>query len=198
MPRTSADGGWKAAVNPFLGLRKALRRSPGDAQGRLTITLENHSIRTEHVLSQMLPPMLISLFAWASVSRCSTADATTFSPIHSGGRCRKSSWPSGCGTRRSRRSACPHAASTTSATRSSRSHSRQAKTPDGVAQVCGTSEQMIFDHYRTWMPKLRRGHGRQLIGMLGLGPKLRPKMGPSSAGRRQSAGEINQFGEIDQ
>ena len=50
--------------------------------------------------------------------------------------------------------------------------------PGWVAEVCGTSEQMIFEHYRTWMPKLRRGHGRQLIGILGLGPKMGPKMGP--------------------
>ena len=50
--------------------------------------------------------------------------------------------------------------------------------PGWVAQVCGNSEQMIFEHYRTWMPKLRRGHGRQLAQMLSLGPKLGPKMGP--------------------
>ena len=47
-----------------------------------------------------------------------------------------------------------------------------------MAHVCGNSEQMIFEHYRTWMPKLRRGHGRHLIGMLGLGAKIVPKMGP--------------------
>jgi integrase len=50
--------------------------------------------------------------------------------------------------------------------------------PGWVAEVCGTSEQMIFEHYRTWMPKLRRGHGKQLIGMLGLGPRFRPKVSP--------------------
>ncbi len=47
--------------------------------------------------------------------------------------------------------------------------------PGWVAQVCGNSEQMIFEHYRTWMPNLRRGHGQHLAGMLGLGPKMGPK-----------------------
>ena len=50
--------------------------------------------------------------------------------------------------------------------------------PGWVAQVCGNSEQMLFEHYRTWMPTLRRGHGRQLVGLLGSGPKMGPEMGP--------------------
>ena len=51
--------------------------------------------------------------------------------------------------------------------------------------MCGTSEQMIFDHYRSWMPKLRRGHGKQLIGKLGLGPKFRPKVSPKADPKRE-------------
>ena len=46
--------------------------------------------------------------------------------------------------------------------------------PGWVAEVCGTSEQMIFEHYRTWMPKLRRGDGRQLIRILGFGSQNGP------------------------
>jgi integrase len=56
--------------------------------------------------------------------------------------------------------------------------------PGWVAEVCGTSEQMIFDHYRSWMPKLRRGHGRQLIGRLAPGPKSRPKVCPKARPKR--------------
>ena len=50
--------------------------------------------------------------------------------------------------------------------------------PGWVAQVCGTSEQMIFRHYRTWMPKLRRGHGQLLVSSLTTGPKIGPEIGP--------------------
>ena len=49
--------------------------------------------------------------------------------------------------------------------------------PGWVAQVCGTSEQMIFRHYRTWMPSLRRGRGRLLAQTLEIGPKIGPKGG---------------------
>ena len=56
--------------------------------------------------------------------------------------------------------------------------------PGWVAQVCGNSEQMLFEHYRTWMPTLRRGHGRHLVGLLGPGPKKGPEMGPE---RRRKA-----------
>jgi hypothetical protein len=34
------------------------------------------------------------------------------------------------------------------------------------ADGCGTSERMIFDHYRRWMPGLDRGHGRRIAGLL--------------------------------
>jgi hypothetical protein len=38
------------------------------------------------------------------------------------------------------------------------------------------------------MPNLRRGNGRQLIGLLGLGPNMGPKRG-----RRQAIGVENQL-----
>ncbi len=53
--------------------------------------------------------------------------------------------------------------------------------PGWIAQVCGTSEEMIFRHYRNWMPGLRRGHGRSLMNFLGqdqpetIGPEIGPK-----------------------
>jgi hypothetical protein len=47
---------------------------------------------------------------------------------------------------------------------------------------------MIFEHYRSWMPKLHREHGKQLIGMLALGPNFRPKLSPKA--RPREAGGI--------
>jgi hypothetical protein len=34
--------------------------------------------------------------------------------------------------------------------------------PGWVAQVCGTSERMIFEHYRKWMKNLTRQDGQQI------------------------------------
>jgi integrase len=34
--------------------------------------------------------------------------------------------------------------------------------PGWVAQVCGTSEQMIFRHYRRWIPGLQVGAGQRI------------------------------------
>src|SRR5581483_10065582 len=39
--------------------------------------------------------------------------------------------------------------------------------PGWVAQVCGTSEQMIFKHYRRWMPALSRQDGRRVAALFG-------------------------------
>jgi integrase len=39
--------------------------------------------------------------------------------------------------------------------------------PGWVAQVCGTSEQMIFRHYRRWMPALSRTDGRRIAALFG-------------------------------
>ena len=49
--------------------------------------------------------------------------------------------------------------------------------PGWVAQVCGNSEQMIFRHYRNWMPDLRRGHGQKLAKSLKIGPEIGPEGG---------------------
>lgn len=49
--------------------------------------------------------------------------------------------------------------------------------PGWVAEVCGTSEPMIFRHYRRWMPKLARGHGRLVTKSLAICPKKCPKGG---------------------
>jgi hypothetical protein len=56
--------------------------------------------------------------------------------------------------------------------------------PGWVAHVCGASDQMIFEHYRSWMPALRRGHGRHLVGLLGSGPKIGPAMGPKPRSKK--------------
>ncbi|MGO9450604.1 MAG: Arm DNA-binding domain-containing protein [Candidatus Binataceae bacterium] len=37
--------------------------------------------------------------------------------------------------------------------------------PGWVAQVCGTSERMIFEHYRKWMKNLRREDGRRIANL---------------------------------
>ncbi len=37
--------------------------------------------------------------------------------------------------------------------------------PGWVAQVCGTSERMIFQHYRKWMPSLVRTDGSRLASL---------------------------------
>ena len=37
--------------------------------------------------------------------------------------------------------------------------------PGWVAQVCGTSERMIFEHYRKFMANLRREDGRRIAGL---------------------------------
>ena len=39
--------------------------------------------------------------------------------------------------------------------------------PGWVAQVCGTSEQMIFRHYRHWIPALQTGAGSKVNGIIG-------------------------------
>jgi integrase len=38
--------------------------------------------------------------------------------------------------------------------------------PGWVAQVCGTSEEMIFRHYRRWIPGLRPGAGERISAIL--------------------------------
>jgi len=48
--------------------------------------------------------------------------------------------------------------------------------PGWVAQVCGTSERMIFKHYRKWMPSLTKTDGRRLATLYRKG-RLGTEMG---------------------
>jgi hypothetical protein len=63
--------------------------------------------------------------------------------------------------------------------------------PGWVAQVCGTSEQMIFRHYRNWMPKLRRGDGQLLAKTMATGPKIGPEIGPEGDQDEDNARKIS-------
>lgn len=38
--------------------------------------------------------------------------------------------------------------------------------PGWVADVCGTSEEMIWRHYRKWTPSQKRDHGRRVAAVL--------------------------------
>ena len=60
--------------------------------------------------------------------------------------------------------------------------------PGWVAQVCGTSEQMIFQHYRHRMPSLRRGNGQRMVAALDLGPAS-PEIGPETGNGPQIASD---------
>ena len=50
--------------------------------------------------------------------------------------------------------------------------------PSWVARVCGTSEQMIFRHYRNWIPGLQTGAGAKISAALSsvIGPSDRQKV----------------------
>jgi len=65
--------------------------------------------------------------------------------------------------------------------------------PGWVAQVCGTSEEMIFRHYRNWMPNLRRGHGRALVRALDEPAPDSPKIGPQGAPGHRKLRKIKQL-----
>ncbi len=64
--------------------------------------------------------------------------------------------------------------------------------PGWVAQVCGTSEQMIFRHYRHWIPALQTGAGSKVKAIVGKlfrrenRVSLSPKPSPSFAEVRKS------------
>lgn len=47
--------------------------------------------------------------------------------------------------------------------------------PGWIAHLCGTSEQMIYRHYRSWMPSVRRDDGKRLAAILKIGPEIGPK-----------------------
>jgi hypothetical protein len=55
-----------------------------------------------------------------------------------------------------------------------------------VAKVCGTSEEMIFSHYRTWIPGLNPDAGSKvgrILGGVGGGHLPRPRPAPRPQGR---------------
>lgn len=60
--------------------------------------------------------------------------------------------------------------------------------PGWVAQVCGTSEAMIFRHYRRWIPGLQNGAGRKIGSLLrtSVGERPPPSPGPSPELHRAS------------
>jgi hypothetical protein len=69
--------------------------------------------------------------------------------------------------------------------------------PGWVAQVCGTSEEMNFRHYRKWIPGLQVGAGRRIGALLHQAIELQ-KAGelsprPSPARMRESKLELNQM-----
>ena len=57
--------------------------------------------------------------------------------------------------------------------------------PGWVAQVCGTSEQMIFRHYRRWMPALSRTDGRRIAALFGPPRPPRPHRHGHQDGHRR-------------
>jgi hypothetical protein len=56
--------------------------------------------------------------------------------------------------------------------------------PGWVAQVCGTSERMIFEHYRKFMSNLRREDGRRIAGLY-----RNPRHAVGTDGHRTATGE---------
>lgn len=58
--------------------------------------------------------------------------------------------------------------------------------PGWVARVCGTSEQMIFRHYRNWIPGLQTGAGRKISAALSsaIGPSDDQKVSLKSVPER--------------
>jgi len=56
--------------------------------------------------------------------------------------------------------------------------------PGWVAQVCGTSERMIFEHYRKFMSNLQRQDGRRIAGLY-----RNPGAGVGTDGHRMGTGE---------
>jgi hypothetical protein len=65
-----------------------------------------------------------------------------------------------------------------------------AEDPGWVAQVCGTSEQMIFRHYRRWIPSQVRPDGRRIAALYRRPAKRRtdPNGHPMGTGAPASRG----------
>jgi integrase len=59
--------------------------------------------------------------------------------------------------------------------------------PGWVAQVCGTSEQMIFRHYRRWMPALSRTDGQRIAALFGPPTPRRPPRRGHQDGHQRGA-----------
>ncbi len=61
--------------------------------------------------------------------------------------------------------------------------------PGWVAQVCGTSEQMIFRHYRRWIVGLKAGAGEKIAAILrSLNPAEAPKPSPEPSPDEHESG----------
>ncbi len=67
--------------------------------------------------------------------------------------------------------------------------------PGWVAQVCGTSEQMIFRHYRHWIPALQTGAGSKVNAIIGKAFRREnaPLASPKASPRIREAGNREQF-----
>jgi integrase len=64
--------------------------------------------------------------------------------------------------------------------------------PGWVAAVCGTSEEMIFRHYRTWIPGLNPGAGSKVGRILGGvgGGNLPPAASPGASPRPKTTADM--------
>lgn len=66
--------------------------------------------------------------------------------------------------------------------------------PGWVAQVCGTSERMIFEHYRKFMKNLRREDGRRIAGLYRSPVGDGHRMGTEEPKKIVSAGNFSRGG----
>ena len=66
--------------------------------------------------------------------------------------------------------------------------------PGWVAQVCGTSERMIFEHYRKFMKNLRREDGRRIAGLYRSPGSDGHRMGTEEPKKIVSAGNSSRKG----
>jgi hypothetical protein len=66
--------------------------------------------------------------------------------------------------------------------------------PGCVAQVCGTSERMIFEHYRKFMKNLRREDGRRIAGLYRSPGSDGHRMGTEEPEKIVSAGNSSRKG----
>ena len=107
-------------------------------------------------------PEIFAAFERRRRAALTTGRRTTVSVMARDTRCPKTGSTSGSGSRPSGARGSPHGVSTTPETPSSRCHCRPARTPAGWPMIRGTSERMIFQHYRKWMSGLVRDDGRRV------------------------------------